>query len=131
MKIVFAAIPAYGHLYPLMPLALACDAAGHEVTVAVGAPFLGRLPLPTIPQQPTEMGLDTGFAEAERRDPGLHGRELVVRFFADVTAEAVTTVLMPALEESRPDLVIYEAMDAGAGVAANFWISLPWRSPLR
>ena len=119
MKIVFAAIPAYGHLYPLMPLALACDAAGHEVTVAVGPPFLDRLPLPTIPQQPTEMGLDAGFAEAERRDPGLHGRELVVRFFADVTAEAVTGVLMPALEESRPDLVIYEAMDAGAGVAAS------------
>jgi hypothetical protein len=92
---------------------------GHEVTVAVGPPFLGRLPLTTIPQQPAEMGLDAGFAEAERRGPGLHGRELVVRFFADVMADAVTEVLMRALEESRPDLIIYEAMDAGAGVAAN------------
>ena len=119
MKIVFAAIPAYGHLYPLMPLALACAEAGHQVTMAVGSPFLGRLPLPTIPQHPPELDLDAGFREAERRHPDLHGMELVVGFFADVTAEAVTGVLLPVFEESRPDLVIYEAMNVGAGVVAS------------
>ena len=31
MRIVFAAIPAYGHLYPVLPLAMACAAAGHDV----------------------------------------------------------------------------------------------------
>ena len=45
--IVFAALPAYGHLYPLMPLALATAAAGHRVTVATGAHFVDALPLPT------------------------------------------------------------------------------------
>jgi hypothetical protein len=30
-----------------MPLALAASDAGHDVVVATGAPFLGRLPLPT------------------------------------------------------------------------------------
>jgi UDP:flavonoid glycosyltransferase YjiC (YdhE family) len=119
VKIVFAAIPAYGHLYPLMPLALACADAGHQVTVATAPPFLDRLPLPTILQQPVELELDGVFAEAERRNPGLHGAELVVGVFADVTSEAVTAVLMPKLEESRPDLVIYEAMNVGAGVAAH------------
>lgn len=113
MKIVFAAIPAYGHLYPLMPLALACVEGGHEVTVAAGPPFLDRLPLPTIPQQPPELDLDAAFRETQRRNPGLHGAELMVGLFADVTAEAVAGVLLPTLEESRPDLVIYEAMDAG------------------
>ena len=119
MKILFAAIPAYGHLYPLMPLALACADAGHDVTVACGKPFLGRLPLPTIPQQPGELELDGVFAEASRRNPGLHGAELVVGMFADVTSEAVAEVLVPTLEELRPDLIVYEGMDAGAGVAAS------------
>lgn len=119
MKIVLAAIPAYGHLYPLMPLALACAEAGHEVTVAVGPPFLGRLPLPTIPQQPPEMELDAAFTETKRRNPGLQGAELMVGLFADVTAEAASAFLLSAFEESRPDLVIYEAMDVGAGVAAS------------
>jgi len=39
MKIVFAALPAYGHVYPLVPLALACADAGHEVVFACGDPF--------------------------------------------------------------------------------------------
>ena len=119
MKIVFAAIPAYGHLYPLMPLALACADAGHDVTVASGKPFLDRLPLPTIPQQPGALELDGVFAEASRRNPGLHGAELVVGVFADVTSEAVAEVLVPTLEELRPDLIVYEGMNAGAGVAAS------------
>ena len=119
MKIVVASIPAYGHLYPLMPLALACADAGHDVTIAVGPPFLDRLPLPTVPQQPVELDVGAAFAETRRRNPGLEGRELTVGMFADVTAEAVADTLLKLLEESRPDLVVYEGMDVGAGLAAN------------
>ncbi len=119
MKIVVASIPAYGHLYPLMPLALACAEAGHDVTIAVGPPFLDRLPLPTVPQQPVELDVGAAFAETQRRNPGLEGRELTVGMFADVTAEAVADTLLKLLEENRPDLVVYEGMDAGAGLAAT------------
>ena len=52
VKIMFASLGAYGHLYPMMPLALASAAAGHETVIAVGPPFLGRLPLPTVPGYP-------------------------------------------------------------------------------
>ena len=119
MKIVVASIPAYGHLYPLMPLALACADAGHDVTIAVGPPFLDRLPLPTVPQQPVELDVGGAFAETQRRNPGLEGRELTIGMFADVTAEAVADTLLKVLKESRPDLVVYEGMDVGAGLAAN------------
>ena len=119
MKILFAAIPAYGHLYPLMPLALACAEDGHDVTVATGKPFVGRLPLPTIPQQPDALELDGVFAEAARRNPGVQGAGLVVGVFADVTSEAVVEVLVPTLEELQPDLIVYEGMNVGAGVAAS------------
>jgi hypothetical protein len=55
MRVVVASLPAYGHLYPLMPLAQAFALPGHEVVVAVGDPFLGRLPFPTVraPCRPT------------------------------------------------------------------------------
>lgn len=112
VKVVFAAIPAYGHLYPLMPLAIACAEAGHDVTVASGPPFVGRLPLPTIAQQPPEIDLRAAFHETQRRNPGLHSADLMVALFADVTSEAVISVLLPALELLRPDLVIYEALNA-------------------
>jgi UDP:flavonoid glycosyltransferase YjiC (YdhE family) len=118
VKILFAALPAYGHLYPLMPLALACADAGHDVTVACGPPFLDRLPLPTVRSLP-DVEISDAFTEASRRDPEAQGVDLVVRMFADVASEAVAGTLLPLLEDDRPDLVVYEAMDVGAGVAAD------------
>jgi UDP:flavonoid glycosyltransferase YjiC (YdhE family) len=43
VKIMFASLGAYGHLYPMMPLAIACADAGQEVVIATGKPFLERL----------------------------------------------------------------------------------------
>ncbi len=40
---MFASLGAYGHLHPMMPLALACGDAGHKAVIASGPPFLGRL----------------------------------------------------------------------------------------
>ena len=39
VKIMFASLGAYGHLYPMMPLAIACADAGQEVLIATGKPF--------------------------------------------------------------------------------------------
>jgi Erythromycin biosynthesis protein CIII-like, C-terminal domain/Erythromycin biosynthesis protein CIII-like, N-terminal domain len=119
MRIVFASLPAYGHLYPMMPLALACADAGHEVAVATGDPFLGRLPMPTLRCQPAELDLGRAAEEAKRRHPGIAGIELMLAMFADVTAGFVSETLIRAFETTRPELVVFEAMNAGAGMAAD------------
>ncbi len=41
--VLFCGLPAFGHLYSMIPLALAARDAGHEVIFATGAPFVGRL----------------------------------------------------------------------------------------
>ena len=119
MKIMFASLGAYGHLYPMMPLALALADAGHEAVIASGPPFLGRLPLPTVPGYPVDVELDWAIQEARRRHPELHDQDFSMAMFADVTAEAVAPTMIEQCERLRPDLVIYEAMNTGAGVAAN------------
>jgi UDP:flavonoid glycosyltransferase YjiC (YdhE family) len=119
MKILFAAIPAYGHVYPLLPLATACADAGHQVTVAAGGPFLGRLPLPTVPGIPRGTEIGGVIDQTRRRHPDAHGRELTVAMFADTTAESVSGVLDGVLGDLRPDLVVYEAMNVGAAMAAD------------
>jgi UDP:flavonoid glycosyltransferase YjiC (YdhE family) len=119
VKIMFASLGAYGHLYPMMPLALATAAAGHETVIAVGPPFLGRLPLPTVPGYPPELELDWAIQEARRRHPDLHDQEFSMAMFADVTAEIVAPTMIKQCEQMRPDLVIFEGMDTGAGVAAS------------
>ncbi len=119
VKIMFASLGAYGHLYPMMPLALACADAGHETVIATGPPFLERLPLPTVPGYPQHLELDWAIQEARRRHPDLHGQDFSMAMFADVTAEFATPTMIEQCELFGPDLVIYEGMHAGAGVAAS------------
>ena len=103
----------------MMPLALACADAGHDVVIATGKPFLDRLPLPTVPGYPDSLELDWAIQESRRRHPDLHGGELSMAMFADVTAEQVAPTMIEQCERTRPDLVIFEGMDTGAGVAAS------------
>jgi UDP:flavonoid glycosyltransferase YjiC (YdhE family) len=119
VKIMFAALGAYGHLYPMMPLAIACADAGQEVVIATGKPFLERLPVPTVAGYPEALELDWAIEETRRRHPDLHGGQLSMAMFADVTAEQVTPTMITQCGRIRPDLVIFEGMDTGAGVAAS------------
>lgn len=119
VKIMFASLGAYGHLYPMMPLAIACADAGQEVVIATGKPFLERLPVPTVAGYPETLELDWAIEETRRRHPDLDGGQLSMAMFADVTAEQVTPTMITQCERIRPDLVIFEGMDTGAGVAAS------------
>ena len=91
---MFASLGAYGHLYPMMPLALACADADHEAVIASGSPFLGRLPLPTVPGYPQNLELDRAIEEARRRHPDLHGQDFSMAMFADVAAESVAPTMI-------------------------------------
>lgn len=125
MKMVFTSPPSYGHLYPVLPLAEACAEAGHDVTVATGAPFLDRLPLPTVASLPPEVQLAALRAETLQRHPALPLSTLdgVLRFgghmFGETLPRVVTPVLLDVFRTVRPDLVVYDCNDIGAAVAAN------------
>jgi UDP:flavonoid glycosyltransferase YjiC (YdhE family) len=119
VRIEFAGIPAYGHLYPMVPLAQGCAAAGHQVAIATGPPFLDRLPLPTVPGVPADLSLDDTIAEAKRRHPEVHGPDLMYAMFGDVTAERALETLLPRWSEDPPDLVVLEWMNLGAAIAAE------------
>ena len=123
VKILFAAIGAYGHLYPMMPLALAAAEAGHQVTIATGGPFLDRLPLPTVPAY-TDLALEDVEAETRRRHPDASGMDLSAALFADVAAGHIGPVMIENCERLEPDLVVYEVLNTGAGLAADI-LQLP------
>ena len=119
MKVVFAALGAYGHLFPMLPLALACRDAGHDVVVATGAPFLDGLPVRTVPGLPAEVDLSWAEQEVRRRHPDLHGFEAAQAMFGDVTAGATTTTMLEVLAAERADLLVTEPLHLGAAVAGD------------
>ena len=125
MRILFCALPAYGHVYPLMPTALACTARGHDVEFATGPPFVGQLPLPAIDVLPSYASLSWVEQETFRRHPELkslpadQGWRIPLEVFGDVSCELMRDGLMPAIEARRPDLVVYDALGFGAAVVAH------------
>lgn len=119
MDVVFTSIPAYGHLYPLMPLAEAAAGAGHRVSVATGRPFLDALPFPTYPCVPDHVSLSWAEQETARRHPELRGRDFGVAMFGDVTANVTAETLLARWADEPPDLVVLDSGHVGAAVAAH------------
>jgi UDP:flavonoid glycosyltransferase YjiC (YdhE family) len=119
MDVVFAALPAYGHLYPLMPLATATADAGHRVTVATGVHFVDALPLPTVKAFPDHVTLSWLEEQTALRHHAEEGLGFGTRMFADVAANTVAEGLLALWEERRPDLVVLESGNLGAAVAAH------------
>jgi UDP:flavonoid glycosyltransferase YjiC (YdhE family) len=116
-----ASLPAYGHLYPMLPLALACRAAGHDVVVAVGEPFHGRLPLPT------RLGLSRGLTlhdleqEVFTNHPDILATPVGFpkALFGESTPKRVVPVLLDLFDREPPDLVVHEVTNIGAAIAAD------------
>ena len=120
MRILFTCRPAYGHLFPLLPLANAAKAAGHDVVFGTGSKFLETVR--DLGFETHRAGISIGEAEAEAKlrhgeDAGF--AEVGITMFAELLPLALLDDLTSLLPELRPDLVIYEQSDVGAGVAAR------------
>ncbi len=125
LRILFACLPAYGHLYPVMPLAQACRDAGHDVVIATGPEAAGRLS--ANGWQVEVVDADTAAAAREVMGQGLNFRELPppqrwrfgAAMFGDVLCRKVSAELGPIISRQQPDLVVYEEMNLGASLAAG------------
>ena len=117
MRILFSCRPAYGHVFPMLPLAEAARAEGHEVAFATGADFVPRIAAYGFPTH--QVGISV--AEAESQASKQHDNQLDVLFamFADILPRATLADITPLITAQRPDLVIYEQSDVGALTAAR------------
>lgn len=124
LRVLFCAWPAFGHLYPLMPLALAARTAGHEVVFATGEDFVPRLRALGFETHQVGISLKQAVLElvsgqsgpptaGRRQDPDFLGR-----LFFDSMARRTAGDLLPLLDRLGPNLVIYDQFDLGAAVAA-------------
>jgi len=121
MRVLFTAVPAHGHTYPLVPLATAFQDLGAEVLFATGSQFQGRLPVPTALGAEPGWRLVDGHAEAFRDQPG--GRppddDFARRLFVDIASPHLIDATSAVVERWRPDLVVVEQTDVAGVVAAR------------
>jgi UDP:flavonoid glycosyltransferase YjiC (YdhE family) len=141
VRIAFGANPAYGHVLPLLPLALAARDAGHDVCVIGGAsigPVLNAHGIRHVDAGPPDLA--AVFAEIEAG--ALAGPRLSVRVwsrgFAEVVARPLAHALVDLASDWRPDLVVHEDSEQGTWIGAER-LGIPhialqataWRGPMR
>jgi UDP:flavonoid glycosyltransferase YjiC (YdhE family) len=118
---LFSSRPEYGHRCPLMPLAFAAREAGHDVVFASGEEVLPRLRALDFQAYQAGISIVEAARELRRTLPDLPSDDL--EFHAELFGAALprrtALKLMPLLDEIRPDLVVYDYYDLGAGVAAG------------
>jgi UDP:flavonoid glycosyltransferase YjiC (YdhE family) len=125
VRVLFCCRPAYGHVYPLLPLAAACRDAGHEVLFGTGEGFVKPLRRRGFRAERVGISIDEADRRALEAQPELNDlpREERWRFglvvFAGVLPRQTIADLHPLLDEVRPDLLVYDETDIGAPVTAE------------
>ncbi|HEU5001155.1 MAG TPA: glycosyltransferase [Actinomycetota bacterium] len=125
MRVLFACVPAYGHLHPLLPLARALAAAGDEVTIASGPDVATSIEAAGLRSCALGPPYAEWFAEIGRRGGGQLGDGLpidrilpyfVPRLFAEVGAQFMVDGLVAAA--AGTDLLIFESFAFAGPLAA-------------
>lgn len=123
MRVLFTSVPAPSHIDPLLCLAHALDAAGHEVTFATGAGLVPRIERAGLRAVPA--GLDWNEPEADRTFPELRGLSLremhtwwVRNIFFDRHARPMAADVATLLDEGDVDLLVRTHLEFGGWAAA-------------
>jgi UDP:flavonoid glycosyltransferase YjiC (YdhE family) len=124
MRILFTTLQRHGHFQPLVPIALAAVAAGHEVAVACAAsfsPYVERAGFHAF-----SAGFDNRARSMPEMFPGFltipeHAIAswLIPNVIVAIYAAAMTPDLLAIARDWTPDLIVRDAMEYGGCLAAE------------
>ena len=123
MRITFSSLGSHGHTYPLLPLAIAARELGHDVTYVTGEAFANALTSHGTEHVVGGMDLHEAFEAARagvgaRQEEGFQP-ERIAHVFGSVLPRRFAADLARVIAERKPDLVVHEIGNPGAGLAAR------------
>ena len=128
MRLLFTCVPGFGHFHPMVPLARALGAAGHEVAFATAERFCRRVVEPAgFPAFPAGLSPIAAHEQAlallggVEEDPWRVGATM----FARVAAPAKVGALVEIVESWQADAVVHDMTDFAGPVAAAH-CGVPW-----
>ncbi|MCW2768168.1 MAG: hypothetical protein JWO11_4127 [Nocardioides sp.] len=126
MRVLFSSTFGYGHVFPMLPLARAFLAAGHEVLFAVSADschLLEGTGIETAPTGPAGTVLNDSrrvvLDEAERVAPPDRAAFVFPRMFGAALTPLMTDELLPLASQWQPDLLIHENGELASPVVGS------------
>jgi UDP:flavonoid glycosyltransferase YjiC (YdhE family) len=122
MRVLFTTIAATGHFYPLVPYAQEMQRRGHEVQVATPekmAPQIAAAGLTHLPVGgPSEEERNGFFAQLSHLPPPERAASVSRDFFARLLPRKALPLLGEFVDQWRPNLIVREAGEYGAVIAA-------------
>lgn len=122
MRILFTFIGGSGHFHPLVPIARAAVAAGHEVAVAGGGDMVPKIEAAGFTAFATSQPRPrTPIAAADKVEPiDLAREDETMRVgFAGTGARRHAAVLPEIIREWRPDILVRDEVDFGTAIVAE------------
>ena len=126
MRVLFTCVVGYGHFHPMVPLARALQAAGHEVDFASDPSFSPYVASLGFTAHPAGLNQDDALARYIAMDPGMRELPAAERIrswfpgiFAHVRVPLMLNDLRPILEQGKTDLLIHGSMDMAGAIAAE------------
>lgn len=125
MRIMFCSLPAYGHIYPSIPLALAARDAGHEVVYVTDSSLHHKIKAFDLEVAAAGIPIEQAFAGASGGTVHPSGMsrerqaELTSAVFGSLLPRAFCSDLLPLLERIEPDLLVHVSGNFGAFLAAE------------
>lgn len=121
MRVLFSSTWGYGHVFPMVPLAQACHAAGHDVLWAAPEPAGPLVKAAGIPY--AAAGLSAQAVQEVTARNASHVRALppedraafaFPHMFGAWATPAMTAQLLPLAREWQPDVLVHEAAELAA-----------------
>jgi UDP:flavonoid glycosyltransferase YjiC (YdhE family) len=138
MRVLVSAVPAIGHIFPMLGLAQALSRAGHDVRFATNSERHGLISAAGL--QP----LDAGMSLAEMREERLQrwpetdlqpATSWATRMWSQIMAPSTLCDLLAIMADWPPDVVLHDEGEYAGPVAATKmhvpWVTHAWGSPLR
>lgn len=126
LRVLVTSTPGAGHIGPLVPLAAALQAAGHQVLWATATESCARVRALGFEAVAAGMGVGERTAalapqmpEIMALDPRDRRSRLFAGFFGEIAAPRMHRELGPVFDSFRPDVVIHEMSELAAAPMAT------------
>lgn len=137
MRVLFTAYGSHGHVVPLIGVARALAAHGHDCLFATARTFCPVAASHGLATAEVGMTDDAVVAEARRRWPETASASpaaWTLRMFCEIAAPTMAADLWPLIHRWHPDIVVREEGEHGGPLAAAAaglpWVTHGWGSPL-
>jgi UDP:flavonoid glycosyltransferase YjiC (YdhE family) len=126
LRVLFSSSGLLGHIHPLVPLATALRSRGHDVRWATGPDGCTGVEHAGFEAVAAGLSRPERVAEFVRRHPEIEESPadeqpdlMFVKVFGEIGAPAMLADLLPLVESWRPELVVNDAAEFAAPIAAS------------